>query len=75
MCDLRATAFTVRDGHSGCFATHERRVDEIVARLRPAELEQVIKLVGQGPETNAGAGAGREHFQRSGVWQTPKPNH
>jgi hypothetical protein len=46
MCDLRATAFTVRDGHSGCFATYERPVDEIVAKLRLAELEQVIKLVG-----------------------------
>ena len=60
--------FTVRDGHSGCFATHERRVDEIVAKLRPAELEQVIKPVGQRSETNASAGARREHLhQRSGM--------
>ena len=28
---------------------HERSVDEIVPKLRPAELEQVIKLVGRSP--------------------------
>jgi hypothetical protein len=28
---------------------HERRVDEIVAKLWPSELEQVIKLVGRSP--------------------------
>jgi hypothetical protein len=31
------------------YLLHERSVDEIVAKLRPSELEQVIKLVGRCP--------------------------
>jgi hypothetical protein len=31
------------------YLLHERSVDEIVAKLRPGELEQVIKLVGRCP--------------------------
>jgi hypothetical protein len=34
------------------YLLHERSVDEIVARLRPGELEQAIKLVGRCPSCN-----------------------
>jgi hypothetical protein len=37
----------VQNRHSGCLLLHEHSVDEIVAELRPGELEQVIKLVGR----------------------------
>jgi hypothetical protein len=53
---------------------HERSVEQIVAELSPAELEQVIKLVGRSPrvstwharcaqtaESYGFSGAGREH--------------
>ena len=38
-----------RVGHSGHLPARREEVDEIVAKLSPVELEQVIKIVGRSP--------------------------
>ena len=45
----RATIEGVSETVIANYLLHERSVDEIVAKLRPSELEQVIKLVGRCP--------------------------